>query len=282
MNRFDIERKGYSQKQVDDYIQALEIKYEKQMADQQAVLLQLKSENASLSSRLNDYVQKDGQISNALVVAVETAKEIENSAKTVYELEIQRVKLLYTKWQAVLRQITALYPEINDNSSIYKLFKDFESNIVSILEKENNIETIAFEKGHIGNKSYAKNLLQRIKETDYPTLPSNPKKPMVQIKRSNTKTSVIEKNIEKERKRIEEKKENESIPQISEFEKFMNSEFDDFNAFQSGNTQNKRMHNLYESNLVSSKNEQSGFDLKEALTPTEDLTDIMKIFDLDE
>ena len=79
-----------------------------------------------------------------------------------------------------------------------------------------------------------------------------------------------------------EKKENESIPQISEFEKFMNSEFDDFNAFQSGNTQNKHMHNLYESNLVSSKNEQSGFDLKEALTPTEDLTDIMKIFDLDE
>ena len=62
----------------------------------------------------------------------------------------------------------------------------------------------------------------------------------------------------------------------------MNSEFDDFNAFQTGNPQNKHIHNLFESNLVSPKNSESGFDLKEALTPTEDLQDIMKIFDLDD
>jgi len=280
MKIFDIERKGYNRQQVDDYIKALEIKYETQNAEQQELLLQLKADNASLSSRLEEYLEKDGQISNALVVAVETAKEIENSAKTVYELEIQRVKLLYTKWQAVLRQITALYPNINDNSSVYKLFKDFESNIVSILEKENNIDSIASEKGYIGNKSYARNLLQRIKETEYPAFPSSSKKSVVQIKRSNSKSNVIEKNIVKEQKRVENRE--DSIPQVSEFEKFMNSEFDDFNAFQAGNIENKHVHNLFESNLVSSKNTDGGFDLKEALTPTEDLQDIMKIFDLDD
>lgn len=271
MDSFKIDKKGYNPREVEEYISSIKANYEEQLKEQKQAITHLKKENADLASKLNVYLQKDGDISSALVMAVQTAKEIEDSAKKVYELEIKRIKLLYSKWQAVLRQITALYPNINSNSSVYKLFKDFESNIASILEKESKMENIASEQGYIDDKTYAKSLLQRIKQSDYTPTPPNPSQPVVQIKRAEPKAP-------KEKKVV---KQPSNTNRVSEFEKFMNSDFDDFNAFQTGNTNYKPIPNLFEANLISPQNN-DGFDLKEALTPKEDLNEIMKSFNLDD
>lgn len=284
MENFKIERKGYNPKEVENFIQSIKLTYDKQLNEQRAILIKLKNENSELKQKLSAYEKKDGDISSALVVAVQTAKEIENSAKTVYELEIKRVKLLYAKWQAVLRQLIAIYPDLASNSGAYKLFKDFEQNIVKILERENKIENLASEQGYIDDKTYAKNLLQRIKETNFsrPT-PSftQPSQPVVQIKRADTRDNFAAKIPSTPPKKVE-KVVPKQYNQVSEFEKFMNSEFDDFNAFQSGNINQKHTKNLFTDNLVSVPNDDGAFDLKEALTPKEDLGEIMKIFDLDD
>lgn len=272
MESFKIDKKGYNPQEVEKYISSIKANYENQLKEQKQTLMHLKKQNDELSSKLNVYIQKDGDISSALVMAVQTAKEIEDSAKKVYELEIKRIKLLYSKWQAVLRQITAIYPNINSNSSVYKLFKDFERNIASILEKESKMESIASEQGHIDDKAYAKSLLQRIKQSDYTPKQSVSQQPVVQIKRAEQSKQQPEKKVAPK---------TNTTNKVSEFEKFMNSEFDDFNAFQSGNTNYKSSTNLFEANLISPQQDE-GFDLKEALTPKEDLSEIMKSFNLDD
>ena len=81
--------------------------------------------------------------------AVETAKEIESSAKTIYELEIKRVRVLYKKWNNILNEIKALYPDINKVNGVSTLFNEFEdasnkNKIITVVE--NNADTESLEK----------------------------------------------------------------------------------------------------------------------------------------
>ena len=86
MKEFDIERKGYNKKEVENYIVNLKNQYEDAIEKAKQEAMQAQAELMQCKMELDSYHKKDDQISNALVVAVETAKEIESSAKTIYEL----------------------------------------------------------------------------------------------------------------------------------------------------------------------------------------------------
>ena len=62
----------------------------------------LRNEVETLNARLANYVDKDEQISKALLYAVEKADQIENNAKNVYNMEIKRINALYSRWEDLL------------------------------------------------------------------------------------------------------------------------------------------------------------------------------------
>ena len=168
MDRFDQTRRGYSPNQVEGHINELERKYDERIKFQDEVIAELKKELEKTRAKLKVFEGKDEQISNALVVAMETAKEIEAGAKAVYDLEIKRIRVLYKKWFAILEQIKAIYPDVGRASGTSKLMQDFEEAIIQILDKQEELSSTSIV-GEAGEKIYAKTLLSRMWGTGKPT-----------------------------------------------------------------------------------------------------------------
>ncbi len=292
MNNFDIERKGYNKKEVDNYLFELSSKYEQQIEQLNQDKMQIQSEIMQLKLELDSYKNKDDQISNALVVAVETAKEIESSAKTVYELEIKRVKVLYKKWSNILNEICALYPNINKMSGISTLFNEFQEALNKILQREKEISEMPSSVTSTAEKVYAKTLLSRMWGKNENTevkkrRTSHTTNPITTVKRADVGTKS-----KTESKQMDYSSQLKQNDVEGEFEKFLKSEFEDFDNFQykenhkdaniSPEKKSKYLDALEQSLNKSNEKKDNEFDMLEALKPKEDLKDIMKSFNLDD
>ena len=75
--KFDINKKGYDTEQVDNFINKLSVKYEEKLSEQKDRVFSLKNELALMEERLESYKDKDKQISQALIYAVEKVEQIE-------------------------------------------------------------------------------------------------------------------------------------------------------------------------------------------------------------
>lgn len=284
MKNFDIERKGYNKREVDDYIASLSKQYDDKLEKSKQDAMQLQAELMQCKMELDTYHNKDDQISNALVVAVETAKEIESSAKTIYELEIKRVKVLYKKWNNILNEIKALYPEINNSSGITTLFNEFEDALNKILSKEVELSNKPSMFNNQTEKIYAKTLLSRMWGKNQVGAKADGQD-IQTIKRadSETKEGIQQSFLSKDKANIDGE---------GDFEKFLKSEFDDFDSFQYKKThkdvdvptdrKSNYLSVLEQSINKSQEGDDDKFDMLEALKPKEDLMDIMKSFKLDD
>ncbi len=288
MKDFDIERKGYNKQEVDAYIDTLKSQYEDMLEKLKQESMQAQAELMQCKMELDTYHSKDDQISNALVVAVETAKEIESSAKTIYELEIKRVKVLYKKWNNILNEIEALYPDIKKGSGISILFNEFEDALNKILAKETELTQMPSTVNKTAEKIYAKTLLSRMWGNNQP----NVVKPNETLETPTIRRKDREKTNEILNNQLSMK---DSLNQDGEgdFEKFLKSEFDDFDNFQYKKSHkdadiqpDKKSSYLTVLEQSISKQQDTSkedkFDMLEALKPKEDLMDIMKSFNLDD
>ena len=133
--RFDTDKKGYDTEQVDNYINSLCLKYEEKLSEQRDRVFALKHELQRATEKLDRYVEKDKQISKALVFAVEKADEIETGAAKIYDLEIKRVRLLYKRWEELLYEVENKYPEVNANRNVKALLETFKQSINDVLEQ---------------------------------------------------------------------------------------------------------------------------------------------------
>ena len=87
MANFKIIKKGYSQLEVDSYIERLVYDYESRLAEQKDRIFYLKDQLEKITSN------KDNELMTSLVSAVERARLIENSSKNIYELETKKLNL---------------------------------------------------------------------------------------------------------------------------------------------------------------------------------------------
>ena len=292
MKSFDIERKGYNKKEVDTYIENMKNQYEDLVDKSKQEAMQAQAELMQCKIELDSYHNKDDQISNALVVAVETAKEIESSAKTIYELEIKRVKVLYKKWNNILNEIKALYPNINNASGISILFNEFEDALNKILSKEVELSKMPSSVNKTAEKIYAKTLLSRMWGNNSNNAGHKVEtNEIATVKRldSNRKKEKQTNNLSNNQSKDKSNQDGEG-----DFEKFLKSEFDDFDNFQYKKThkdaeispdQKSSYLTVLEQSLSKANqnnNSDDKFDMLEALQPKEDLMDIMKSFNLDD
>ena len=269
---FDIEKNGYNIRQVDNYVCRLKEEYEKTMSDQKIRISDLKRELETVNAELNKFKQKNNDISSALVVAVETAKQIESSSKNVYELEIKRLKNLYSKWENLFNDILKENPSMKDKYDANELLQKFSDQIDKVIA-ENGI-----------------------------TLDDKPVTQPVGIRNLISKMGgLTAKRIEPEKTVVMDKVE-PKVEKFAEEQTFEKQTFDDYPKTNSqlrikpiaNMTSDKKEKfdnlidkffndpdeedNAYSRALIRQK-KTNGFDLKEALNPTEDLAEIMKDFD---
>lgn len=251
--------------QMDYEVDRLKLEYDKTLNEQKIRINDLKHELEAKSLELEQYKSKNSDISNALVVAVETAKQIENSSKNVYELEIKRLRNLYNRWEAFLNDLMKTYPKSAEKFDSKRLLDEFSRKIDEII-KQNSVDTQEESTQPIG----IRNLISKmggltVKQPE----PSNN---VVYIKRADAQPSVQEPEINYDIKK------NPSELKIKPIANMKADKQDKFNSlvdkFFEDNTETE---NAYSKALIRKK--QSGFDLKEALNPTENLEEIMKDFD---
>lgn len=178
---------------------------------------ELKLQIKSLEQQLLAYKSREQNISSAISFAVERSEQIEDSRKKIYELDIQRNRLLYVKLESVLNEIYAQFPTVKANVRLRSVVEKFKQ---AIFKPEEN-----------PRYSYAKSVSQ----ADDP------------IRRL---LNIINSSIE------------------------------------SPETRTIRRSNGYGDAVVdvatayASTPSQSGFDINEALHPTENLEEILKSFNL--
>ena len=159
MGRFDLDKHGYNTTQVDKYINNLTLKYEEKLAEQKDRLVSLKTELDMAKVSLNEYREKDQQISRALVMAVEKAEQIEDTSKKIYGLEIKRVRLLYNRWEVLLEEIERRYPNLATTGKTKILLKDFKENIEEVLQQNSKFVSVRDDIKANTNDTYIRNIL---------------------------------------------------------------------------------------------------------------------------
>ena len=289
MGKFSITKNGYDIKQVDDYLYDLSENYEKQLREQKLRINDLKRTIEQTEQQLASYKQKNSDISDALIVAVETAKQIENSSKNIYNLEIKRVRSLYDKWKKFLDDFMAKYPVLKSKYDTKLLLEVFSNDIDEILrQNKQSIEqkdavAIQSNEAVTTNTIGLRMLINKMGNTNRPILPgisSQPIKkgdtPVVRNPKPSNETLQnykVQLTSEEEANRLAKDKikpiSNITLNKGDNYEnlvdKFLTSDDDEYQD------------SAY-SKILLEKQKNDDFDLKEAVTPTEDLDEIMRSF----
>ncbi len=265
MARFDINKKGYDTEQVDSFINKLSLKYEERLAEQKDRVFSLKNELAVMEERLNNYRDKDKQVSQALVFAVEKAEQIESNASKLYDLEVKRLRLLYKQWQDIISNIAASAV----SKETIKDLQEFTKTINEVLEQNTKIGGNLIRKDlHKNSNDYIKNLLNRmdyainVKPKQPPTLPVKPVKVSMATETEKENNRMIDLSGKLNKIRVK------GSTKGSMAENYLNSDEDMESVF--ARTMTRK---------TAPQKKESGFDLEDALNPKEDLDEIMKAFD---
>jgi|GEM_PF-2463503 len=133
MNRTLIDKKGYKKEEVNSYISELTTSYEQRLAEQLNRIYELRDSNTELSKKLKQYEEKDKTISEALLAAVDKAKEIENLARLKYVKEMERLQVFHEKWVRYFAEIKKRYPLDNMLESADEFLKEIDNIITSEL-----------------------------------------------------------------------------------------------------------------------------------------------------
>ncbi len=280
MSKFSIEKKGYSISEVDDYILETELESSRALKDKQARIDELRQENKKLLKELESLKQKENSISSTLIFAQEKAKEIENNSKMKYEIELKNLDDFYAKWQGFFDELLIKYPLMQDfdSKNVLQLLK---SDINSLLKNEFHVQIKPKKVDNAFESLLDKLKSHRTSVVEKHTLKTNkqPDKEKI-IESENELESLEESNKMNNIKPItnltlsqEEHDEYDSL-----LDKFLHSENNVSKGYE--NSILNKGKKVKKDNIYPQPND-SGFDLEQALNPTDDLLKIMKGFKLD-
>lgn len=253
MEKFSKEQFGYSVNEVEHYITKMRNENDEKIKRLNQKIIELKQENLELKKALDKHKSVGEKITTELAFAEEKAQKIIDSAKTVYELEIKRMQLLYRKWDDVLKKLTTNLSTVVPENEIMAVTGDFNKALSMTLETSFTMQN---EEG----KLYAKSVLTRMGGG------KKHKSTTEFIRKSGSNKNVFS-------------SETITIMQESSAEKFLNGEGVEIPA--SMGKLGKDIFNIPPSNAYNEKKEK-GFSLEEALVPKESLEEIMKSFAIED
>lgn len=268
MINFSSAKNGYNKKEVDLYVQDLTEKNQ----ELEQKLQKLESELKLFQLQKKEITEKNNNISLALTAAVEKAKQIENSSNNVYKLKIQQLNLLYARWETLLDEILTKYPQIENVENVKQLLSQFKNNIKTTLKDDYKLcnitspvktenDTIRLLLGKLN--SYNRETPTKTVKVERKQLSKDMQTSQTELSRLEDKASIIKPICDNAKIKVDDSEENLA-------DKFLADDSLENNAY---------------SNIITSKTSaipevnETGFDLKEAINPKEDLDEIMKAFD---
>lgn len=282
MGNFKIIKKGYSQLEVDSYIERLKNDYESRLSEQKDRIFYLKDQLDKLSN------SSDNQLVTSLVSAVEKAKLIENSSKNIYELETKKLNLLYTKMENLLKDEN-IYNDRSVKQELLLLIQDCRKSLQNNL----SIQAQNLKESTFGDP--VKRLLSKMidfnkvsKDAKEKTQSNhNQNKTSKSVSESTPKREVSSRQATSPTPKVVhiKRQDNKETNKVGEFDKFLSEDSDingaNFANIMFSNKKQKKSNSNYVlgGSIGDYAPNESGFDLKEAVNPKEDLDEIMKAFD---
>lgn len=272
MEQFKEVRRGYDKDEVNVALK----KMQKTIDEKDAVIQSLKMELANFKEQDKDIKQKSENIAIALTAAVEKAKQIEKSSYNVYSLKIQELDLLYNRWERVLNEFVDKYPDLDEVNNVKRLMQDFKDAIKNSVKEDfrfiNTQSTIT------PATDPMRALLTKMNSSMDRQIDSGKK-----IKTTNRVRRPLPRDMQtkqSEINRLEEKS--------LHIKPIYTTNFNDGEKYESlvdkFLTENATLDSAYANKIasrttVTPEANETGFDLKEAVNPKEDLEEIMKSFD---
>lgn len=258
---------GYNKEEVDRYISLLKKDYETRLAEQKDRIFSLKNEleNAQKGDTLEE-----------LVSVVEKAKQIESSSKSIYELEFKKINLIYRRLDNIISQLMNNVPDqagmlssqlgslkqtIEATLSTEFVVPDSTDPVRKLLAKMASNQTVY---NVPIQKLYDKKQVERSTQEDAEHIAVEPKAIVTSATISAPRQDKIVRKAKVDKPAIFENLLQDDVGE-NYFEKVM------FNG--------TKPKSVITSPLSYPTPNESGFDLKEAVNPKEDLNEIMKAFD---
>lgn len=262
---FASERNGYKKQEVDTYIESLQ----KELLQWKNRCIKAEGDYFAIKEKQEEIRVNGENIAIALTAAIEKAKQIEASSKNVYKLKIQQISILYDRWEMLLNEMTNKYPDLEDSHNIKTMLNDFKKSIENVLRQDIQNDNSAISSDNDTMRVLLAKMSNYSVETKDPKVKKMERKPV----------SKDLKNGQTELNRIEEKS---MIKPISSLELGKNEKFEtlaDKFLTQEDDSSSKYTNFLSKNNNDYPSPNESGFDLKEAVNPKENLDEIMKSFD---
>lgn len=136
---FALEKKGYCKKQVDGYLKSYREDFEKTLKEQKERIDFLKSENEKLSKIIAVYKEKEDCVSEALLSAINKAKEVENAVRIRFAVEGERVKLFQAKWTKYAEKLKNKALPQQESDSLNEYLESVKAQLSEILSENLNI-----------------------------------------------------------------------------------------------------------------------------------------------
>ncbi len=278
MSDFTLVKHGYDPNEVQNYIIRLKATYEAKLSEQKDRIFYLKDQLDTFTNA------SENELVTSLARAVERAKQIENSSHNIFELETKRLKLLYYRMETLINELSG---QVNTEELKAKLLTLMQECGESL---DKNVKMLSESMKMIDGEDPVRRLLQKISSKNRVNIgninnfisqmePQNaPKKeekaprispkPMGVLYKTEVVQDVATKHI---------KTQNNST-----FENFLSDEDNNSKAFENimfKNNNKKKSQSVITAELSYPTPNESGFDLKEAVNPKDDLSEIMKAFD---
>lgn len=108
-NMFTVEKKGYSQKEVDEFIKTTTARSEEIHGELRGRIEGLIEENKRLKETVQGYKAKEEKIAEAIITAKENADKMTLDIKLRYMMELERLNMFRAKWTGVYEELKERY-----------------------------------------------------------------------------------------------------------------------------------------------------------------------------
>jgi cell division septum initiation protein DivIVA len=270
MNDFTITKHGYNPDEVDNYIIRLKADYETKMSEQKDRIFYLKNQLDTITR------SSERELMVALANAVEKAKQIEISSRNIFELETKRLKLLYARMDGLISNMSQGVSIDEVRSQLLKHMQDcrvslernleLQSRAMNMVDTENPVRKLLQKMNGKATSINLKNIESFVEspiEHQQTQRPASAPRPEKRVEHVEIKRPV------KEAKPVFNKFLKEDAPTNKNFESIMFK----------NNSAPKKNNSVITANLTYPTPNESGFDLKAAVNPKDDLSEIMKAFD---
>ena len=157
----DFVKRKYVRSEVEKIVGDLSREYEEKLAEQKARIAELVRDNFACRAKLDDYRNKDKQISDALKKAEEYSAELKQKSDMQYSLAVEKLATFLIKWQSYfdhLKEKYPMYPIVKEAASL----KDKISEIVGKYDEKTVIYTADKEISGVKNANTAFNPKEKI------------------------------------------------------------------------------------------------------------------------